>query len=94
MTTRAARKAPVCRHENLARVFRAIGDQTRLQILYTLLERPICVGDLAVRLEMEVANLSYHLKVLYSLSGRTRLGVAYLRPCDGCEIRLPLVDGV
>lgn len=106
MAARIVQPVPVCRHERLARVFRAIGDETRLRIMQTLVDSPACVGDLAGRLEMEIANLSYHLKVLreaavvrvradgqrrlYSLAGRSRLGVTYLRPCDGCEIRLPL----
>lgn len=92
--------------ERVARMFRAVGDRTRLGIMCALVGRPASVGELAEHLRMEVANLSYHLKILreagvvrvravgqrrvYALAGRTRLGVLYLRPEDGCEVRLPL----
>lgn len=93
--------------DTMAQIFKAIGDVKRLEVMQLLVGRPRSVGELAAELGLEVANLSYHLKVLrmagivrvradgqrrvYQLAGRTRLGVLYLRPGNGLEVRLPLL---
>jgi DNA-binding transcriptional ArsR family regulator len=47
-----------------ARLFRALGDPTRLRILRCLFERPRSVGDLASDLGVEDYHVSRHLAVL------------------------------
>lgn len=50
--------------EELARLFSALGSDTRIRILRELSERPLCVGALAMRLEMTQSAISQHLTVL------------------------------
>lgn len=95
--------------DRIALVFKALGDHKRLEILQFLMSSPRSVGELAELLRLEVANLSYHLKVLrsagivrarpagqrrvYHLRGRTRLGTLYLKLDEGLQIKLPLETG-
>ncbi|MBI2914482.1 MAG: winged helix-turn-helix transcriptional regulator [Firmicutes bacterium] len=48
----------------LARVFRALGDETRLRILAELKHRQMCVCELAAALEVPQPTLSHHLGIL------------------------------
>ena len=48
----------------LARLFKALGDESRLRILHALSTRTYCVCDLAKRLGISQPTLSHHLKVL------------------------------
>ena len=50
--------------EELARLFGALGSDTRIRILQELGEKPLCVGALAMRLEMTQSAISQHLTVL------------------------------
>ncbi|MDP1552402.1 MAG: metalloregulator ArsR/SmtB family transcription factor [Methanobacteriaceae archaeon] len=49
---------------NITNVFKAVGDPTRLKILYALSKKPLCVCDLALLLEMEHSAISHQLRVL------------------------------
>lgn len=56
---------PFLRREVAAR-FRALGDETRLEILQRLIAGgPMSVGDLAGAIEGSHANVSKHLRVLH-----------------------------
>ena len=48
----------------LARLFGALGSGARIRILQELGEKPLCVGALAMRLEMTQSAISQHLTVL------------------------------
>jgi len=50
--------------EVLAELFRSFSDPTRLRILNVLARGEICVGDLAVELDMTQSAVSHQLKVL------------------------------
>ncbi|MFO7947901.1 MAG: metalloregulator ArsR/SmtB family transcription factor [Armatimonadota bacterium] len=50
--------------ENLAELFGALGSETRINILRELQERALCVGALAMLLDMTQSAISQHLKVL------------------------------
>ncbi|MEA3399611.1 MAG: metalloregulator ArsR/SmtB family transcription factor [Armatimonadota bacterium] len=50
--------------DTLAQLFSALGSDTRIRILQELGERPLCVGALAMRLEMTQSAISQHLTVL------------------------------
>lgn len=50
--------------EELARLFGALGSDTRIRILQELGDKPLCVGALAMRLEMTQSAISQHLTVL------------------------------
>ena len=48
----------------LSDFFKAMGDSTRIQLLWALEESEMCVGDLAVLLNMTKSAVSHQLKVL------------------------------
>ena len=45
--------------ENLARTFKIFGDATRIKIMYTMLDREICVQDIAKNLEIKFLKIKY-----------------------------------
>ena len=46
------------------RLFKALGDPTRLRIIKLLLKRPLCVCELVFVLKMEQSRISHHLQIL------------------------------
>ena len=50
--------------ENKAKFFRTLGDETRLTILYYLLEHSYCACDFALLTEKDQTTVSKHLRVL------------------------------
>ncbi|MGL5042346.1 MAG: ArsR/SmtB family transcription factor [Culicoidibacterales bacterium] len=53
--------------DNLAELFSALGDPTRLRILRALMEAEICVCDIAVILDMTKSAISHQLRILKSV---------------------------
>ena len=49
---------------DLAELFKAFGDSTRMRILYALSESELCVCDLAEVLNMTQSAVSHQLKIL------------------------------
>ena len=49
---------------DLADLFRLFGDSTRVRILYQLMEGPLCVCDIAGRLDMTQSAISHQLRLL------------------------------
>ena len=61
--------------QELAEVFRMLGDPNRLRIAMACLDDPLCVGDVAERVGLSHALVSHHLRVLKAarfLSARKR----------------------
>lgn len=52
----------------LARIFKALGDPSRLRIIYVLSQSPLCVCDIATLLDMTQSSISHHLRVLRDLN--------------------------
>lgn len=50
--------------EQIAELFKAFGDSTRVRILALLLNEELCVGDIAERLEMTQSAISHQLRLL------------------------------
>lgn len=50
--------------EDLARVFKALSDETRLKIFFLLSRRTLCVNALVCQLEVSQPAVSQHLKIL------------------------------
>jgi DNA-binding transcriptional ArsR family regulator len=50
--------------KKLARIFKALSVETRVQIIIFLKEQTLCVNALAARLEISPAAVSQHLRVL------------------------------
>ena len=51
----------------LAETFQALGDSSRVQIVWALSKGPLCVGDLADLLQMTQPAVSHHLRTLRNL---------------------------
>jgi DNA-binding transcriptional ArsR family regulator len=51
----------------LADLFAAMGDPTRVKLIYALAERELCVCDLAAVLGLSVSAVSHQLRVLRGL---------------------------
>ncbi len=49
---------------DLAELYKAFGDSTRMRILYVLFESEMCVCDIALLLNMTQSAISHQLKVL------------------------------
>ena len=49
---------------DLAELFKVFGDSTRIRILFVLLEKDVCVCDLAETLNMTQSAISHQLKIL------------------------------
>ncbi|MFP4028420.1 MAG: ArsR/SmtB family transcription factor [Candidatus Brocadiia bacterium] len=50
--------------QKIARIFKALSVDTRVQILQLLKEQVLCVGALATRLDVSSAAVSQHLRIL------------------------------
>ncbi len=48
----------------LADIFKALGDPTRVKIIYTLLQNELCVHDITEVLDMEQSAVSHQLRYL------------------------------
>lgn len=49
---------------DVAELFKVLGDQTRVRILFTLIKDEMCVCDIAQLLEMTQSAISHQLRVL------------------------------
>lgn len=48
----------------LSKLYKLFGDKTRIRILYVLLQREMCVCDIAKLLDMTISAISHQLKIL------------------------------
>ena len=48
----------------LAEVFHLMGDPSRLRIVFTCLDEPVCVGDIAAQVQLSQSLVSHHLRLL------------------------------
>ena len=70
---------------DLAELFKAFGDSTRIRILFALFEADICVCDLAESLNMTQSAISHQLRVLKQarlVSSRREGKTIYYSLCD------------
>jgi ArsR family transcriptional regulator len=78
--------------ERMVAVFRALGDQTRLEVyrLIAAQAEPICVCDITERFDVSQPTISHHLKILREagLVSVSRRGVwaYYAASLDGLEV--------
>ena len=54
--------------DKLARIYKALGDPSRLKIIYVLSKSPLCVCDIATLLDMTQSSISHHLRMLRDLN--------------------------
>lgn len=60
-------KSDMLKNEDFSKLslfFKAIGDETRIKILYSLSKSEMCVCDIAALLNMTVSAISHQLRVL------------------------------
>lgn len=50
--------------EQIAELFKAFGDSTRVQILSLLADRELCVNDIAEAVELSQSAISHQLRIL------------------------------
>lgn len=51
----------------LAETFQALGDESRVKIVWALAQGELCVGDMALLLEMSQPSVSHHLRILRNM---------------------------
>ncbi|MEF3304991.1 ArsR/SmtB family transcription factor [Paenibacillus sp. GYB003] len=51
----------------MADLFKALGDATRVKLIYAMLDKELCVHDLAVLLDMGQSAISHQLRYLRNL---------------------------
>jgi ArsR family transcriptional regulator len=62
-----AKQLPLEKGNELALLFQALSDPTRLRIIHTLIQAEVCVCDLAAILEMSQSSISHQLRNLRAL---------------------------
>lgn len=60
-------KEEVVYTEGLSQIFKALGDETRIKIIYSLAQEELCVCDIAQIINSSVAAASHHLRLLKSM---------------------------
>lgn len=55
---------PTDRINHMSRIYKILSDETRLHILWHLLDHELCVSDLANRLNMSNSSISHQLREL------------------------------
>ena len=81
--------------ENLAQLFKALGDSSRLKILFQIFSSESCVNVIAQSLKMSAAAVSHHLRILRmnSLVRRRRNGKEIFYQLDDDHVRFILAQG-
>lgn len=57
----------IVRADRLAQIFAALADPTRLRLISALIDRELCVSDLAAALNMTQSAVSHQLRLLRAL---------------------------
>lgn len=55
------------RFSNISDIFKMLGDQSRLKILYALSKNELCVCDITAILNMEQSAVSHQLRILRNM---------------------------
>lgn len=72
--------------DEVVTIYKMLADKNRLKIAYSLLiEKELCVCDLAAIIEASTATTSHHLRQLY------KAGIAHYRR-DGKQVYYSLID--
>jgi len=73
---------------DLSELFKSLGDQTRLKILFALSKNEMCVCDIAALLEMTQSAISHQLRVLRNvrLVKYNKVGKVVYYTLDDCHV--------
>ena len=80
----------------VAELFKALDDPTRLKIINALILAEMCVGDIAVLMNMTQPAVSHHLKVLHQthLVKKRRVGKVVYYSLDDEHVRNIFYQGM
>jgi DNA-binding transcriptional ArsR family regulator len=53
--------------DGLSNIFKVLGDETRLKIIYALINQELCVCDIAKTVQLSLPATSHHLRILRNL---------------------------
>lgn len=53
--------------DGLSEIFKALADETRLKIIYALINQELCVCDIANTIQLSLPATSHHLRILRNL---------------------------
>ncbi len=67
LETMEQKKIPEAKSQQTAELFKVLGDNTRVKILYYLLQTELCVCDLTVLVGASQSAVSHQLRVLRNL---------------------------
>ncbi len=81
---------------DIADFFKVFGDSTRLKLLHLLLEKDMCVGDIAEKLSMTQSAVSHQLRVLRQsdLVKFRKEGKAVIYSLDDYHVKAVLQAGI
>lgn len=71
--------------EQLAQLFKALADSSRIQILFLILDREACVSEIANTLKMSESAVSHHMRIL-------RMNALVRRQRNGKNVSYGLMD--
>ena len=82
--------------EQIAELFKAFADPTRVQILSLLLDRELCVGDIAQAVELSQSAISHQLRILKQmhLVRYRRVGKSLLYALADDHVKIILQTGL
>ena len=82
--------------ENLSETFKALGDHTRIKIIYALAQEELCVHCIAKILNMSDSAISHQLRILRNIKlvKHRREGKMVYYSLDDDHIRRLLKDGL
>lgn len=86
---RVKSEMPMAEHlYDLSELFKSLGDQTRLKILFALSKNEMCVCDIAALLEMSQSAISHQLRVLRNvrLVKYNKVGKVVYYTLDDCHV--------
>ncbi len=91
-----AKQAPLDRMFDLADLFKALGDSTRIRILLSLMHAELCVCDLVQLIGMTQSAISHQLRVLRAgkIVKHRKEGKNVFYSLDDDHIRQLLSDGL
>lgn len=85
---------PSDQRDQIAEMFRLLGEPSRLQIVLSCLDGPLSVNDIAGRLELSQSLVSHHLRLLRAarLLTATRQGRQVFYSLPDCHVQAMLTN--
>ncbi|WP_070119536.1 ArsR/SmtB family transcription factor [Bacillus marinisedimentorum] len=80
----------------VSQIFKALGDPTRLKILYLLAQQEVSVNEISERLDLKQSTVSHQLRLLKSLRlvKYRRAGTTLYYSCDDSHVMNTLIETI